>query len=95
MSSRINDDPQLCRNLQSKIESLGSSSLIIGGDWNVLLNYSRDTINYLHQNNEKSHKQIQLMIEQLYLIDTYRVWHPHMKRYTWRGPRYKQARLDY
>jgi hypothetical protein len=90
-----NDDPQLHRNLQSKIESLGSSSLIIGGDWNVLLNYSRETINYLHQNNEKSHKQIHLMIEQLDLIDTYRVWHPHMNRYTWRGPRQKQARLDY
>ena len=87
MSGRINDDPQLYRNLQSKIESLGPSSLIIGGDWNVLLNYSRDTINYLHQNNEKSHKQIQWMIEQLYLIDTYIVWHPHMNRYTWRGPR--------
>jgi hypothetical protein len=58
MSGRINDDPQLYRNLQSKIESLGRSSLIIGGDWNVLLNYSRDAINYLHQNNEKSHKQI-------------------------------------
>ena len=41
MSGRINDDPQLYRNLQSKIESLGNSSLIIGGDWNVLLNYSR------------------------------------------------------
>jgi hypothetical protein len=50
----------------------------IGGDWNVLLNYSRETINYLHQNNEKSHKQIHLMIEQLDLIDTYREWNPHM-----------------
>jgi hypothetical protein len=49
---------ELYRNLQSKIESLGNSFFIIGGDWNVLLNYSRDTINYLHQNNEKSHKQI-------------------------------------
>jgi hypothetical protein len=54
-----------------------------------------DAINYLHKNNEKSHKQIQLMIEQLDLIDRYREWHPHMKRYTWRGPRQKQARLDY
>ena len=54
-----------------------------------------DAINYLHKNNEKSHKQIQLMIEQLDLIDTYREWNPHMKRYTWSGPRQKQARLDY
>jgi hypothetical protein len=33
-----------------------NSSLIIGGDWNVLLNYNRDTINYLHKHNEKSHQ---------------------------------------
>ena len=87
MYGPINDDPQLYRDLQRKIQSLRNSSLNIGGDWNVLLYYSRDTINYLHQNNEKSHKQIQLMIEQLDLINTYRVWRPHMKRYNWRGPR--------
>ena len=81
MYGPINDDPQLYRDMQSKIESLRNSPFRIGGDWNVLLNYSMDTINYLHQNNEKSHKQIQLMIEQLDLIDSYRVWHPHMKRY--------------
>jgi hypothetical protein len=39
--------PQFFTNLQLKIESLGNSSLIIGGDWNVPLNYSMDTLNYM------------------------------------------------
>jgi hypothetical protein len=33
-----NDEPQFFTNLQHKIESLGNSSVIIGGDWNVPLN---------------------------------------------------------
>ena len=46
-----NDEPQFFTNLQLKIESLGNSSVIIGGDWNVPLNYSMDTLNYMHKNN--------------------------------------------
>jgi exonuclease III len=51
-----NDEPQFFTNLQRKIESLGNSSVIIGGDWNVPLNYSMDTLNYMHKNNEKAQK---------------------------------------
>jgi hypothetical protein len=40
-----NDEPQFFTNLQLKIESLGNSSVIIGGDWNVPLNYSIRLIN--------------------------------------------------
>jgi hypothetical protein len=42
--------------LQRKIESLGNLSVIIGGDWNVPLDYSMDTLNYMHKNIEKSTK---------------------------------------
>jgi hypothetical protein len=38
-----NDEPQFFTNLQRKIESLDNSSVIIGGDWNVPLDYSMDT----------------------------------------------------
>jgi exonuclease III len=55
-----NDEPQFFTNLQLKIESLRNSSIIIGGDWNVPLNYSMDTLNYMHKNNEKAQKQLHL-----------------------------------
>ena len=90
-----NDEPQFFTNLQLKIESLGNSSVIIGGDWNVPLNYSMDTLNYMHKNNEKAQKQIHFMMEQLDLVDSFRELNPDIKRYTWRGPAKKQARLDY
>jgi hypothetical protein len=55
----------------------------------------KDTINYVHRNNEKSQKQIHQMMEVLDLVDTYRELHPESKRYSWRDPHKKQARLDY
>ena len=55
----------------------------------------KDTINYVHRNNEKSQKQIHQMMEVLDLVDTYRELHPESKRYSWRGPHKQQARLDY
>jgi exonuclease III len=89
-----NDEPQFFTNLQRKIESLGNSSVIIVGDWNVPLNYSMDTLNYMHKNNEKGQKQIHFMMEQLDLVDSFRELNPDIKRYAWRGPAKKQARLD-
>ena len=77
-----NDEPQFFTNLQHKIESLGNSSVIIGGDWNVPLNYSMDTLNYMHKNNEKAQKQIHFMMEQLDLVDSFRELNPDIKRYT-------------
>ena len=81
--------------IQQNIESLGNSSVIISGDWNVPQDYMKDTINYVHRSNEKSQKQIHQMMEVLDLVDTYRELHPESKRYSRRGPHKKQARLDY
>jgi exonuclease III len=54
-----------------------------------------DTLNYMHKSNEKAQKQIHFMMEQLDLFDSFRELNPDIKRYTWRGPAKKQARLDY
>jgi hypothetical protein len=35
------------------------------------------------------------MMEVLDLVNTYRELHPESKRYSWRGPHKKQARLYY
>ena len=48
----------------------------------------------MHKNNEKGQKQIHFMMEQLDLVDSFRELNPDIKRYAWRGPAKKQARLD-
>ena len=60
-----NDDPAFFIQIQQIIESLGNSSVIISGDWNVPQQYEIDTVNYVHRNNEKSQKQIHRMMEEL------------------------------
>ena len=89
------DEPTFFKRVQQNIEILGNSSVIIGGDWNVPLDYDLDTLNYVRKNNEKSQKVIHEMLEELDLVDTFRELYPNTKRYSWRGPGNKQARLDY
>ena len=45
-------------NLKSRLVSLSNTSIIIGGDWNVVQYFSFDTDNYLHKNNLKSHEKV-------------------------------------
>lgn len=89
------DNPTFIDNLQQKIESFGNSSVIVGGDWNVPQNYAMDTINYVNKNNPKSQEKIHHMMEELDLVDTFRELHQDIKRFSWRGPNKKHARLDY
>ena len=81
--------------LQDKIELIGNSSIIIGGDFNVPLQYDIDTKNYRQNNNVRANEQIMNMLPALDLHDVWRVFHPDAFHFTWHGPYKKQARLDY
>jgi hypothetical protein len=43
------DSPDFYENLKSKLVSLSNTSIIIGGDWNVVQDFNFDTDNYLHK----------------------------------------------
>jgi hypothetical protein len=49
--------------------------VIVVGDWNVIQNYDKDTINYQSENNRRSRAQIKghQMMNNLDLIDIWRV----------------------
>ena len=89
------DDPTFYQNLQSKIEMIGNTSVIIGGDWNVPLNYEIDTEKYVNKNNPKTQQKIHALMADLDLIDVWRKNNPSVKRYTWRSPNSKRSRLDF
>jgi exonuclease III len=63
--------PDFFDNLKSRLVSLSNTSIIIGGDWNVVQDFSFDTDNYLHKNNLKSHDKVLEISSYLDLID---VW---------------------
>jgi exonuclease III len=75
--------------------SLSNTSIIIGGDWNVVQDFSFDTDNYLYKNNLKSHDKVLEIISFLDLIDVWQKMHTEERRFTWHGPNRKQGRLDY
>lgn len=91
-----NDNPQFYLTLQEKIRQLQNPKIIIGGDWNLVLNPSIDYYNYKHNNNVNAQKQVIDMIDQLELVDVWREVNPETLRYSWRRQTPpQQARLDF
>ena len=67
------DNPDFCQSLQSKICLYENTSVTIVGDWNVAQNYDKDTINYQSENNRRAQVKVHQMMNDLDLIDIWRV----------------------
>ena len=65
------------------------------GDWNVVQNYEKDTLNYVNQNNPKSQDTLFNIMNELDIHDNWRIQNPDVHRFSWRGPGGKQSRVDY
>ena len=90
------DDPEFYIELEEQINEVGFENIIIGGDWNLVLDFKLDYYNYKHHHNTKTQEQVDNFIINLYLLDIWRKLYPNMRRYTWR--RYtalQQSRLDF
>ena len=91
------DRPEFFDNFFRIIENLGGRQVVIGGDFNVLLNPDMDARNYRSLNlRPRSRQVIKDKIENLDLTDIYRNVYPDRKIYTWRRfNSLQQGRLDY
>ena len=71
--------------------------VVLGGDWNLVLEHERDSYNYRRLNNARAQRGVLDMIKKFNLVDVFRERSPTLKRYTWRvkNPSLKQARLDF
>ncbi|KAJ8035960.1 LINE-1 retrotransposable element ORF2 protein [Holothuria leucospilota] len=90
------DTPNFYHHISELLGELNDTFVILGGDWNCVLDPSLDCDGYLHDNNPMARNAILNMLNDYDLSDPYRVIHPNRKVYTWRklNP-LKQARLDY
>jgi exonuclease III len=91
-----NDNPNFYENILEKIEEFENEKYILCGDFNLALNQSLDTNNYMHINNPKARDKILENFEKYSFRDPFRELHPQLKKYTWvkKNP-FKQARLDF
>lgn len=92
-----NDRPQFYSELKSKIEDIYTSQhIILGGDFNLILDKDLDSMNYKNLNNPKARTEVLKLIDTFNLKDVFREQCPFLKRYTWRKKNpIKQARLDF
>lgn len=93
-----NDDPGFYINLQHTIEGLHVQDIIMGGDWNLVMNPVLDYPNYKRNNNVKAQEMVIEMAGELELVDVWREINPETLRvrYTWsRNNPIQQGRLDF
>ena len=90
------DSPQFYENVRNTFLEFDNEYFILCGDFNLTLNPSLDTYNYCGINNPKARDKTLEMMEDLQLLDYYRILNPDKKAYTWRKKNpLKQSRLDY
>lgn len=89
------DDPTFFDLIQTKLGEFENSSIIVGGDFNVVQDYTKDTLNLINRQNPKAHESINNLKNELDLYDPWRMHNPETKMYTWHNTLNKQSRLDY
>ena len=95
-----NDTPNFYQNeVFSQTNVLNPDYNIYVGDWNVVLNQGKDTLNYVGENNVQARNKITEIMERDDLLDIWRIENENVKTYSWfkrdriNGP--KCARLDF
>ena len=90
------DNALFFQDIQKRVEELHIPNVIMGGDWNLVLNPGLDYHNYKNLNNEKAQEKVIEMISELELVDIWREFNPDVRRFTWRRQNpFQQSRLDF
>ena len=90
------DTPNFYSQLSKDIEDLGNENIIIGGDFNLVLDFESDAQGYVTLNNPRARQQVLELCSDLSLIDIWRELNMESKEFTWRKPNgTKKARLDF
>ena len=91
------DNPEFYVKLEEMIQNIGpSDNVIVGGDFNLVMNFDIDCFNYRHRNNVNASDKVLDLMHNLDLLDIWREINPDTRRYTWRrSTPCQQSRLDF
>ena len=90
------DNPNFFKKISTYVDDIGNTEIIICGDYNCVINPELDYYNYKGINNAKARDEVLKLINEKYLIDSFRENFPTTKKFTWKKKNpCKQARLDY
>ena len=77
------DSPTFYSNLKNRLLQTNGSPIICCGDWNLVLEFKKDTYAYIRENNINAKSEVMKMVQSLDLIDIWRARNPDIKKYTW------------
>ena len=91
------DNPTAIDNVFNLVSQVGNDTVIMGGDWNCLLDPALDARNYSNNHlRPRTRATILNRMSDLDLIDIFRKLYPEKKSYSWRKfNSTKQGRLDF
>jgi exonuclease III len=90
------DNLELFQNICSDITDMECLDMIIGGDFNLVLDTEIDKKGGTRKTHTKSAVYLKNIMQNLNLVDIWRIQHPETKQYTWRrrNPTPIHSRLD-
>lgn len=89
------DRPMFYENISKIIEDFGNLTVLACGDWNVVHDLHKDTVNYTRLNNPNSRLKMLELQQKFSMVDPWRQWHSEKSKFTWfRKHPYKAGRLD-
>lgn len=90
------DDEQFIRSIISKLPDIDTHQLIIGGDFNLVLNTNLDRSSSKPAKISKSAKAIQEFMGNYGIIDPWRVQNPNVRQYSFYSPVHQTyTRIDF
>ena len=90
------DEPSFFQDFFDHLSDFRCDELIIGGDFNLILDLDKDKKGGRYKTHTRSVKTLKEFIATLDLIDAWRVLNPNTLRYTWRRKKPEiQCRLDF
>ena len=89
------DEPQFYKELDEVLEGIDCDHIIIGGDFNFVMDAENDCYGYVRENNVNARDKFKLVCNKHNLVDIWRYHNPRQKQYTWfTSTRNKGSRLD-
>ena len=91
------DQPQYFANIDFYLAQFDHENIIIGGDFNCVLDTEKDKVGGKQNMHTKSREVIKRLQNKYDLIDIWRKEHPNMSQFTWKHykPETIMVRLDY
>ena len=90
------DNPAFFRNVRDKLCSFECDFIVLGGDFNLVCDVSKDKKGGVATTNLKSKEEVDAIREDFELADIWRVLNPEATRFTWRRENPEiQCRLDF